>query len=67
MTDPVTHQMAVQRLREAGADQVADRLAAFRNVDSTLGGWDGMVRKQLSRRIVAVIWPEEGPAPKRPS
>ncbi|MBR0971641.1 MULTISPECIES: hypothetical protein [Bradyrhizobium] len=64
MNDPVTHQMAVERLRAAGAVQVADKLAAFRNVDGGLGGWDGFVRKQFSQRIVAVIWPEEGPAPK---
>ena len=55
----ITHQMAVQRLREAGADQVADRVAAFRNVDGGLGGWDGFVRGNFSQRIVAIVWPEE--------
>jgi hypothetical protein len=56
----ITHDMAVQRLREAGADLVADRLAAFRNVDGTLGGWDGYVRGNFSKRIVGIVWPEEG-------
>jgi hypothetical protein len=55
----VTHEVAVRRLRDAGASQVADRLAAFRNVDGGLGGWDGYVRGSFSRRIVAIIWPEE--------
>ena len=58
----ITHQMAVQRLRDAGADQVADKLDGFRNVDGELGGWDGYVRENFSKRIVAIIWPEEGTA-----
>jgi hypothetical protein len=31
----VTHQIAVERLRAAGADAVADKLAAFRSRDAT--------------------------------
>jgi hypothetical protein len=55
----VTHEIAVQRLRAAGADQVADQVAEWRNIDGTLGGWDGWVRGEFSKRIVGIIWPEE--------
>ena len=55
----ITHEVAVQRLRAAGAAQVAEKVAAFRNVDGGLGGWDGYVRGSFSKRIVAIIWPEE--------
>ena len=37
----VTHVIAVQRLRAAGADHIADKLASFRSVDGDLKGWDG--------------------------
>jgi hypothetical protein len=57
--ESITHEMAVQRLRAAGADQVADRLAAIRNVDGGLGGWDGYVRGTFNKRIVGIVWPEE--------
>jgi hypothetical protein len=56
----MTHEIAVQRLRAAGAGQVADLVAAFRNVDGGLGGWDGWVRGRFNKRIVGIIWPEEG-------
>ena len=58
----VTHQIAVERLRAAGADAVADKLAAFRSRDGDLKGWDGHARGEFSKRIVAIIWPEEGTA-----
>lgn len=49
----VTHEMAVQRLREA------DKVAGFRNVDGTLGGWDGYVRRNFNKKIVGIVWPDE--------
>jgi len=55
----VTHQIAVQRLRAAGATIVADELAAFRNVDGNLGGWDGWVKGKYSLRVIGIIWPEQ--------
>ena len=55
----ITHDIAVQRLRAAGADKVADKVAAWRNVDGSLGGWDGWVRGKFNKQIVAIIWPEE--------
>lgn len=58
-TESITHEMAVQRLRAARADQVADKLEAFRNVDGGLGGWDGYVRGNFNKRIVGIVWPEE--------
>jgi hypothetical protein len=61
----ITHEIAVQRLRAAGAGQVADQLAAFRNVDGGLGGWDGWVRGRFSKRIIGIIWPEESMTPHR--
>jgi hypothetical protein len=59
MSNNVTHEMAVQRLRDAGADILAEELAAFRNVDGNLGGWDQWVRSKYGSRIVGIIWPEE--------
>lgn len=56
----VTHEIAVQRLRAAGADHVADKLASFRSVDGDFKGWDGHLRGKFSKRIVAIVWPEEG-------
>ncbi|PSO33417.1 hypothetical protein [Bradyrhizobium sp. MOS002] len=55
----ITHENAVQRLRAAGADKVADQVDGWRNVDGGLGGWDGMVRGNYSRKIIGIIWPEE--------
>jgi hypothetical protein len=55
----VTHQIAVQRLRAAGATIVADELAAFRNVDGNLGGWDGWAKGKYSLRVIGIIWPEQ--------
>lgn len=55
----VTHEIAVERLRAAGAHAVADKLSAFRSAHDDLKGWDGHVRGNYSKRIVAIIWPEE--------
>jgi hypothetical protein len=55
----VSHKRAVERLRAAGADQVADKVAAFCNADGGLGGWDGWIRGSFSQRIVNIVWPEE--------
>jgi hypothetical protein len=61
MTAPaVTRELAIERLRQAGAHGPADLLAAWVNRDGTFGGWDGYVRRRFSNRIVAIIWPEEG-------
>ena len=59
LSNDVTHEMAVQRLRDAGADIVAEEVAAFRNRDGNLGGWDGWVRSKYGHRIIGIIWPEE--------
>jgi hypothetical protein len=59
MNNIVTHEMAVQRLRAAGAEIVAEEVAAFRNVDGNLDGWDGWVKGKYGHRIVGIIWPEE--------
>ena len=59
MSNSVTHEMAVERLRAAGADIVAEEVAAFRNVDGNLGGWDGWVKGKYGHRIIGIIWPEE--------
>jgi hypothetical protein len=55
----VTHEIAVQRLRAAGATIVAEEVAAFRSVDGDLKGWDGWVRGKYSLRIIGIIWTEE--------
>ena len=55
----VTHEIAVQRLRAAGATIVADEVAAYRSVDDDLKGWDGWVRGKYGLRIIGLIWPEE--------
>ena len=54
----VTHEIAVQRLRAAGATIVADEVAAYRSVDDDQG-WDGWVRGKYGLRIIGIIWPEE--------
>jgi hypothetical protein len=59
MSKDVTHDMAVQRLHAAGAHIVAEEVAAFRNRDGNLGGWDGWVKGRFGSRIVGIIWPEE--------
>jgi len=59
MSNSVTHEMAVQRLRAARADVVAEEVAAFRNVDGNLCGWDSWVKGRYGHRIVGIIWPEE--------
>ena len=58
----VTHEIAVQRLRAAGATIVAEEVAAFRSVDGDLKGWDGWVRGKYSLRIIGIIWTEEADA-----
>ena len=55
----ITHEIAVQRLRAAGATIVAEEVAAFRSVDDDHKGWDGWVRGKYSLRIIGIIWPEE--------
>jgi hypothetical protein len=55
----VTHAMAVERLTKAGFENEAERLAAWRNVNGDLLGWDGMVRGKFAPDIISIVWPNE--------
>ena len=46
-----THEIALQRLRPAGADHVADTLASFQSVDGDLKGWDGHARREFQQAL----------------
>lgn len=54
----VTKEDAVQRLIDAGFEQEANELEAWRDSNGNNWGWDGWIRGSHPH-VVAVIWPDE--------
>jgi len=54
----VTKDAAIQRLINAGFQQEANELHAWRDMNGNNWGWDGWIRR-AHPHVVAAIWPNE--------